>query len=400
MNMIVQKFGGTSVASKISRKCVVSKIVEAKKNGFAPIVVVSAMGRKGQPYATDSLLSMLSTDFKKKNLLATDLLMSCGEIISTCVLCNELAEYNIQAVPLTGGQAGILTDDNFSEASIKEIRPEKLLEIIDQGKIPVVAGFQGASDEGYFTTLGRGGSDVTASLLGVGVKAHSIEIYTDVDGIMTADPRIVKSAALIKEISYNEVFQLAEQGAKVIHPRAVEIAMRGNVPLLIKNTMSDSTGTTINVSGSLNSKNVITGITYMSNRTQIRIKMFENIKNPNYSKVFSVLADNNISIDLINVIPNENIFTIDDAQFDEFYSLMNNLKIKFSFINNCSKIAIIGSRMRGIPGVMAKIVLALTKENVEILQTADSHTTIWCLVKKENTKKSINSLHKEFCIDK
>ncbi|KEH97900.1 aspartate kinase [Clostridium massiliodielmoense] len=400
MKILVQKFGGTSVSTSEKRKLVVKKVSNAIKAGFSPIVVVSAMGRKGDPYATDSLLGLLTDEFKENNLLATDLLMSCGEVISSVVMSNELNKNNINAIPLMGGQAGIHTDDNFSDASVKNVDKSNIVKMLEENKIPVVCGFQGISEGGFITTLGRGGSDVTASLLGVALNAEQVEIYTDVDGIMTADPRIVKGASLIKEISYNEVFQFADQGAKVIHPRAVEIAMKGNVPLVIKNTMSECTGTTIDNIGDLKASNIITGITHMANRVQIRIKLEDNNGNENYYDLLPILAENSISIDLINVFPNEKIFTIDKKDFSKFDSIMNSINIKYSHINDCSKIAIIGSRMRGIPGVMAKILKSLIKEKIEVLQTADSHTTIWCLVESKYTDTAINLLHEEFNLER
>ncbi len=326
--------------------------------------------------------------------------MGCGELISTVVMSSELFNKGIEAVPLMGGQAGIITDNNFNNAAVLRVEKNRIIDLLEKGKTPVVAGFQGKSEEGYITTLGRGGSDVTAALLGDALKAESVEIYTDVDGIMTADPRIVENASLIKEISYNEVFQFADQGgAKVIHPRAVEIAMASNTKLVIKNTMTNCEGTIINNIGIKNPSNVITGITHMSNRTQIIVKLEENTGNKNYDDLLNSLAENSISIDLINVFPKEKIFTIDEQDFSKFNSIMKDKKIEFSYLEDCSKIAIIGSRMRGIPGVMAKILKALVKENIEVLQTADSHTTIWCLVSKEDTKKAIKSLHCEFKLD-
>lgn len=396
MKILVQKFGGTSVSTIERRKLVITKILKAKEAGFFPVVVVSAMGRKGEPYATDTLLSLIDYQFKEKNPLAADLLMSCGEIISSVIMCNDLNNNNLHAVPLTGGQAGIKTDNNFSNASILDVDPGLILKVLKEGKIPVVTGFQGVTDKGFFTTLGRGGSDVTAALLGVALKADGIEIYTDVDGIMTADPRIVKDAKLIKEISYNEVFQFADQGAKVIHPRAVEIAMKGNVPLLIKNTMSDCAGTTIDNFGEIDSTNVITGITHMDKRVQVKVDVNENIDNDNYYDLLPVLAENFISIDLINVFPNQKIFTIDKKDLIQFNTIMTTLNLKYTCIENCSKIAIIGSRMRGIPGIMARILKALIKEKIDVLQTADSHTTIWCLVESKYAELSIKALHKEF----
>lgn len=396
MKILVQKFGGTSVSTHERRLLVIDKIATALKDGFRPVVVVSAMGRKGDAYATDTLLSLITDELKEKNHLAVDLLMSCGETISTVVMCDELNSAGIEAVPLTGGQAGIITDDNFNNSSVINIEIKRLLSILNDKKTPVVAGFQGQTESGFITTLGRGGSDVTASLLGVALNAEEIQIYTDVDGIMTADPRIVADASLIKEISYNEVFQFADQGAKVIHPRAVDIAMKGNIPLVIKNTLSDCKGTIINSVGSLDFNNVITGITHMSNRVQIKVSLDENKMNSNYFELLDILAKNMISIDLINVFPKQSIFTIDEKDMNKFKDIMESLDLQYNCIYKCSKIALIGSRIRGVPGVMARVLKALTKANIEVLQTADSHTTIWCLVEEKLTQAAIKVLHSEF----
>ncbi len=392
MNIIVQKFGGTSVATEENRKLVVQKIKKAIEEGFTPVVVVSAMGRKGSPYATDTLLSLIGDDFKKINTLAVDLLLSCGEILSAVVLCDELNKESIDAVPLTGGQSGITTDENFNNASILEVKPDKILELLKLGKIPVVAGFQGASENEYITTIGRGGSDVTGAILGAALKAREVQIYTDVDGIMTADPRIVSDASLIENISYDEVFQFADQGAKVIHPRAIEISKRYNIPLVIKNTLSDCNGTTISSYGE-DGKKLITGITHVDNRVQILIN---NNGEGCYYDIFDILANESISIDLINVFPKTKIFTIDKQDLIKFKEIVKDLELAYSFIEDCSKISIIGSKIRGIPGVMAKILRAIENENIDVLQTADSHMTIWCLVSTECSKKVINILHKEF----
>jgi aspartate kinase len=311
-------------------------------------------------------------------------------------MCNELTKHGIDCVPLTGGQAGIITDDNFSNAKLIKVTADRINSVINQGKIPVIAGFQGMTENGCITTLGRGGSDVSAAIIGAALNASKIEIYTDVDGIMTADPRIVSNAALINEMSYSEVFQFADQGAKVIHPRAVELAMKANIPLIIKNTMSNSLGTIINNEGEDDNSNIITGITHLAHRVQITVSLNDNLKNPNYYSLLNILANNEISIDLINVFPAQKIFTIDKKDLESFNIVMSSFEIKYISIEDCSKIAIIGSRMRGIPGVMAKILNSLSKENIQILQTADSHTTIWCLVRSENTEKAINALHKEF----
>lgn len=392
MDIVVQKFGGTSVSSENNRILVTKKIKKAIKDGYKPVVVVSAMGRKGSPYATDTLLSLVNEEFKINNKRALDLLLSCGETLSTVVMCNDLLREGVEAVPLMGGEAGIRTDNNFNNASILDVNPKNVLKVLEQGKVPVVAGFQGISEEGSITTIGRGGSDVTGAILGAALKAKEVQIYTDVDGIMTADPRIVSKASLIESISYDEVFQFADQGAKVIHPRAVEISRKYNIPLVIKNTLSDCEGTTISSYGEDNER-IITGITHMSNRVQIRIN---GGSKEHCNNIFHILAENEISIDLISVFVNDKIFTISEVDLDKFKNIAANYEIDYQYTENCSKISIIGSKMRGIPGVMSRILKALEEGNIDILQTADSHTTIWCLVESNKVKDAINLLHNEF----
>lgn len=394
MKILIQKFGGTSVSTHERRLMVIDKILNAIDLGYCPVVVVSAMGRNGDPYATDTLLSILDEKFKSENKQAVDLLMSCGEIITTVKICSELSKKNIRCIPLTGGQAGIITNNNFSNASTIDVKTENMLNLLKQKIIPVVAGFQGISKDGYITTLGRGGSDVTAAILGSALNAEEIQIYTDVDGIMTADPRIVSDATLIKEISYNEVFQFADQGAKVIHPRAVKIAKEANIPLVIKNTLNNGCGTIIGLN--YDNENIITGITHMSNRVQIKVELKNNDNNDNYYNLLDILAENTISLDLINVFPYEKIFTINDKDFFKFKNIIDDLKLNYIFTQNCSKIALIGNGMKGIPGVMAKILKTLTVEKIEVLQTADSHNTIWCLVEGKDTHRAITALHNAF----
>ena len=392
MNIIVQKFGGTSVSTEDRRKQVAIKVKEAIENGFTPIVVVSAMGRKGQPYATDTLLTLIDDKFKETNRNSKDLLMCCGEIISSVVVANALYNEGIEAVPLTGGQAGIITDDNFCEAEYISIDIDRLLSVVREGKVPVVTGFQGITKDGYFTTLGRGGSDTTACILGNAVKAKEIEIYTDVDGIMTADPRIVEDASLIDEITYNEVFQLADQGAKVIHPKAVDLAKKGNIPLFIKNTLSESKGTLISNDIMCNERRYITGITYLNNRIQVRIR--------SYQSLLSILAKNHISLDLINIFPAHQFFTVDKSEKENVSSILDLVGIKYSIIEECSTIAIVGAGMTGVPGIMARIINVLQNNNIEVLQTADSNMTIWCLIYTKDIEIAINLLHEEFGLSK
>lgn len=396
MEIIVQKFGGTSVSTEERRKQLAAKVKKAIDNGMHPVVVVSAMGRKGDPYATDTLLSLIQDNFISDNKNAKDLLMCCGEIISSVVVCNTLYSYGIKAVPLTGGQAGILTDDNFTNADCISTDPSKILKILNEGMVPVITGFQGTTKDGFFTTLGRGGSDTSACILGIALKAKEIVIYTDVDGIMTADPRLVEDVSLIDEVTYNEVYQLADQGAKVIHPKAVDLAKKANIPLLIRNTMSDSKGTLIIKEVSEENKRFITGITHLNNRIQVRVRLSENPNHASYRSLLDNLAKNNISLDLINIFPAHQIFTINADEKEKLNKVLNAAGINFTIIEDCSTIAIVGSGMTGVPGVMAKIINTLTENNIEVLQTTDSNITIWCLIYTNKLSEAINLLHNKF----
>jgi aspartate kinase len=287
MKIVVQKFGGTSLSSPEMLEGAVQKVINAKRGGFQPVVVVSAIGRKGDPYATDTLINMnleISKDIHPREM---DLLMSCGEIISAVIFTNTLKSRGYEARAFTGGQAGIKTDQNFSQADILEIRPARILKSIESGRIPVVAGFQGITEQGDITTLGRGGSDITAVALGEAIGAISVEIYSDVDGIMTADPKIVPNASVLSQISYSDILELASKGAKVIHPRAIEYAIRGNMPVFIKSTYKCTPGTLISLGQERSfgmdkklPKQVITGIAHITDRVQITIyEDLENLEN-------------------------------------------------------------------------------------------------------------------------
>lgn len=396
MEIIVQKFGGTSVSTEVRRNQLAAKVKTAIDEGMKPVVVVSAMGRKGDPYATDTLLSIVGDKFLSDNKNAQDLLMCCGEIISSVVVCNTLYNYGIKAVPLTGGQAGILTDDNFTNANFINTDPGKILEVLNEGKVPVVTGFQGITKDGLFTTLGRGGSDTSACILGVALKAKEIEIYTDVDGIMTADPRLVDDVSLIDEVSYNEVYQLADQGAKVIHPKAVDLAKKANIPIVIRNTMSDSKGTLIIKEVSDENRRFITGITHLDNRIQVRVRLSENPNHAAYRSLLDNIAKNNISLDLINIFPAHQIFTISADEKEKLNQVLTKANINFTTVEECSTIAIVGSGMTGVPGIMAKIINTLTENNIEVLQTTDSNITIWCLIHTSKLSQAMKLLHERF----
>lgn len=397
MKIIIQKFGGTSVSTIQRREMVADKVLEALNSSLQPVVVVSAIGRKGDPYATDTLLSLINNDNKQVGKRETDLLLSCGEIISSVVLAETFGRKGIATIVLTGGQAGILTDSNFGNAHIKLVNTTRLISLLNKGIVPIVTGFQGINEDLDVTTLGRGASDVTAAILGEALKAEVIEIYTDVDGIMTADPRIVKDAHMIERISYSDVFHFADQGAKVIHPKAVEYAMRGNIPIIIRNASNSSKGTLI--TSAETSNRTIAGVAHQSNRTQIRLEF----DNPDAvlanNEIFELIAAKGISMDLISLFPCFKTFTIDSSDSVQIKTLLTENNYKFTIVDNCCKITVISNKIKGIPGIIAQILRILENLKIPVLQTGDSHTSIWCLVRDEDSIEAINALHNVFAVE-
>jgi len=404
VRIIVQKFGGTSVATPEAREQVAARVMEAVNKGFSPVVVVSAMGRKGDPYATDTLIQLVKGVNPETAPRDLDLLVSCGEVISSVVLANTLQNRALEAVTLTGGQAGIITDLNFTEATIIRVEPDQVMRHLQEGKVVVVAGFQGITESGDITTLGRGGSDTTAAALGAALKAEVVEIYTDVEGIKTADPRLVPNAQTLPMITYDEICQLAHQGAKVIHPRAVEIAMRRNVPIRIRCTFTDDPGTLIahtveTQAGWANVANgrVVTGVTQIPGVAQVEVVSGTlPPDDPTELRIFRALADGGISVDMITVLPERKIFIVKEEVVGKAARILEPFNLKVRITSGCAKVSVVGSGMRGVPGVMARVVEALYRNGIRILQTTDSHTTISCLVKQEDMGEAVRALHEAF----
>lgn len=399
MKRIVQKFGGTSLANSEKRTLAVNHIQSALDSGYSPVVVVSAIGRKGAAYATDTLLNVAKEIHPDLNPREQDLIMSCGELISAVIMVQTLKKVGIKASALTGAQSGIVTDNSFTEAKIKEVNPERIIKLLKKGITPVVCGFQGMSQEGEITTLGRGASDTTASIIASAIQVLFIEIYTDVAGVMTADPLIVEDACILKELSYSEVCELGYQGARVLHPQAVEIAMKANIPIKVKSTFKESEGTLIhNNKGMRNIKEnrVVTGVASRNNIIFIKIKLEKKAESVQDFKVFTLLANQGISVDFINIRP-EGISFIIDAEYQKVATkLLQENSIAADINSNMLKVSVVGTGMTGRPGVLAKIVEALSQEKIAIYQTTDSHTTISCLINKEYEKKALNVLHAAF----
>ncbi|WP_067730039.1 aspartate kinase [Oceanobacillus damuensis] len=400
MQVLVQKFGGTSVQSEENREHVIKHIKDALVKDYKLAVVVSALGRKPDPYATDTLLGLVDYPSNQNSERELDMLMSCGEIISAVVLSNELQKNHISATALTGAQAGFLTTEDFNKAKIKEVNPGRILKEFEKNDVVVIAGFQGQSESGEITTIGRGGSDTSAAALGVALAADRIEIFTDVNGIMTADPRVVKTARPLDIVTYNEICNLAYQGAKVIHPRAVEIAMQGKIPMRIRSTYSQEMGTLVTSSRLLElgmdiPDRMITGIAHISSITQIKVQTKESAYRLQ-SEVFKAMAEAGISVDFINISPTGVVYTVPEALTEKAVNILEVLGFHPEITEGCAKVSAVGAGMSGVPGVASKIVQALTNAGVQILQSADSHTTIWVLVHVNDLITAVNALHEVF----
>ena len=401
MKIIVQKFGGTSLDTAEKRGMAVEHIKSAKELGYLPVVVVSAMGRAGKPYATDTLIEIAEEACFNINPREKDLLMSCGEIISAVIMVQSLQKAGLAANALTGAQAGIITNDNFGESEITKVDPMRILKCLKEGIIPVLAGFQGITPDGEITTLGRGGSDTTASVVAAAIDALYIEIYTDVEGVMTADPNLVENARILDKVSYNEVCELAYQGARVIHPRAAEIAMKENIPIKIKSNFNKNSGTLIHNQGlrGIKGNRPVTGVTSRRNIAFIKISPQKPAEYATGLIVFKILAGHGISVDFINIRPEVISFVVEARYSEKVKQLLEKYDFAFDFNDGYVKVSVVGGGMTGRPGVMARLVEALNQEEVEIYQTTDSHTTISCLIRVEQEKESLNALHKAFKLD-
>lgn len=407
MRIAVLKFGGTSVSTAEARRAVVQRVVEARDRGLCPVVVVSAMGRAPDPYATDTLLGLARAEFPETAPRELDLLVSCGEVISAVVMANAFRRAGFERVAvLTGGQAGIVTDRNYGNARILRVEPAHLIRHLERGDLPVVAGFQGMAETGDITTLGRGGSDTTAAALGVALRAEVVEIFTDVDGVKTADPRLVPEARTLAVVSYEELLQMANEGARVVHPRAVELALRANLPLRVRRTSSDAPGTLVTHAYESDASRaafregaLVTGIAQRPDVAQIIVAPNGNASGAADIHVFRPLAEAGISVDMINVFPDRKSFIVDGRDGERAKDLLERQGFRVELRPGCAKVSVVGTGIRGVPGVMARVVEALHEAGIQILQSADSHLTISCLVKGEETARAARALHAKFGLE-
>ncbi len=391
MKTVVQKYGGTSVNTAENRKNIILNAKDVINEGMQPVIVVSAMGRFPEAYATDSLLGLLPN--KNPDLRNKDLIACCGEIITTVIVSEELKMAGLKAKPLTGGQAGIKVTSNYGSGDITNIDTSHINALAKDGIIPVVAGFQGLSEEGDFVTLGRGGSDITATALGAYLKSELIEIYTDVDGVMTADPNVVEKATLLNRIEYSDVFKLAEYGAKVIHPRAVTFAMNANVPVCVLNVNKGrkSNRTIISDAASIpKSEATFMAVTSLNGCSQVEVDAKDAA---NEERMFALLAKDGISIDMINIFADKRLFIVDTPQKPRIMEILGLSGLEYKITDGFAKITVLGNRICGVPGVMAQIIAVLYSNNIRVYQSSDSASTISVLVKEETAKTAVKLLH-------
>lgn len=400
--IIVMKFGGTSVATPEGRSAIASRVTEALELGSAPVVVVSAMGRKGAPYATDTLLDLVTehpADPRERDLLA-----STGELISAVVVAHELRGAGIDACAMTGAEAGIGTDGVYENAAITDIYPAGLLEVIALGRVPVVAGFQGVAPDGRITTLGRGGSDTTACALGVALGAEAVEIYTDVDGVMTADPRTCDGAAVLDRITADELFQMARHGSRVVHTPAAELALSSGIAVRVRNTYTDHPGTLVADIASYRPATVATAVSLATGVARVRVTLPAEEGSAEHTgaqaRVYRAMADAGVSLDMFTPACDSLLFTVPAADLALARSVLDGLGLSCEVRDSLAKVTLVGAGMHGVPGVMARVAEALNEASVDVLQTADSHTTISVLVPAEDAERAVGALHDGFGLGK
>jgi len=401
MKRIVVKFGGTSVGS-IEKIINAAKIVKKRhEEGNEVIVVVSAMSG-----TTNDLINRakkISENFNKSEL---DVLMSSGEQISSSLLAGAIIELGIKARSWMGWQIPIITNGNYSSSQIMQIKTDEVLNFISKKGIAVVAGFQGVSRESRITTLGRGGSDLSAVAIAKFFQTNSCEIYTDVEGVLTTDPSINAKAKKIEKISYEEMLEMSSLGAKVMQPSAVQTAMMNNIHVQVRSTFSEKSGTKIISENDIDNKNVITGITYSKKNAKVSIVGV--VDKPGVAAdIFEPIGENNINIDM--VIQNTSLdgktanitFTIKQEDLKETLSIIekNRKKINFNKLihdDKLAKVSIIGAGMISSPGVTHKMFRSLAEEKINILAISTSEIKISVLIREDLTQKAVKKLHSAF----
>ncbi|UOF90227.1 aspartate kinase [Fodinisporobacter ferrooxydans] len=403
MARMVQKFGGTSVGSVERIQNVANRVAQTVAAGNQVIVVVSAMG-----HTTDELIDLARQITPEPQAREMDMLLTTGEQISIALLAMALQQKGISAYSFTGWQAGIVTEPVHSKARIMDIDPRRLIDTVASGSVAIVAGFQGWTIDREITTLGRGGSDTTAVALAAAVQADVCEIYTDVDGVYSTDPRIVPFARKIQEISYDEMLELAHLGAAVLHPRAVEYAKQYHVPLMVRSSFSQVEGTYVKEVAQMEKGLVVRGIAYDTNVAKVGLVGVPN-RVENLKIVFQSLAKESINVDIIvqSIVQNDVgdiSFTITKDDRKRTMEILEQLKDQigaqaYVFEEDLAKVSIVGAGMISNPGVAADMFQALIDHNIQIKMVSTSEIKVSCVIESGLAKQAMQILHTAFALD-
>ena len=404
MSLVVQKYGGSSVADAERIKSVARRIAQAKDKGDRVVVVVSAMGD-----TTDELIKLAYQVSKQPDNRELDVLLSTGEIVSSTLLTMALEAMGYEAISLSGAQAGIRTDAVYSQARIVEVDPERIIRELDKGNIVIVAGFQGVTEEMNITTLGRGGSDTTAVALAASLGAEVCQIYTDVEGVYTADPRLVPEARRLSEIGYEEMLELASYGARVMHPRAVELGELFNIPILVASSFTQSSGTLIYGGASMEMRNKVRGIAHDLDVAKIAVVGVPD--RPGIAAaIFEPLAKAGISVDTI--VQNAGLGKITDLTFtvarSQLSKAMRLVKPIAESIgakkcvsdSKLGTVSIIGPGMQNTPGYAARMFRVLSEKDINIQLITTSEIRITCIISGDRVKDAVRALHRAFELER
>jgi len=398
--IIVQKYGGTSVGTTERIKAVAERIKGYVGNGYSVVVVVSAMG-----HTTDTLVDLAAQITKNPDKREMDMLLSTGEQVSISLLAMALHETGVDAISYTGSQIRVITDGNFSNAKIESISPERIMQSLDEGKVVIVAGFQGIDANENITTLGRGGSDTSAVALAAVLKTRDCEIYTDVDGVYTADPRIIDRTKKLKEISYDEMLELARLGAAVLHSRSVEFAKKYNIKLHVRSSFNYEEGTIVMPKEEMMERFVISGVTSKTNEAKITLRDIPD-KPGIAAQLFKLLGENKLYVNMIVQSTGK-----DNKASISFTVLKNDLprakdlceKIKsdlkatgIDFKEDIAIVSAVGVGMLSSYGVAGRMFQVLSEHGINIEMISTSEIGISCVIDSMYAELAMKAIHKEF----
>jgi len=402
--LIVQKYGGTSVGNPERIKNVAKRVVRTREQGHDVVVIVSAMSGE-----TDKLINLASQVSDNPDPREMDMLLSTGERVTIALLALAIQSLGHKAQSFTGRQAGIVSDSVHTKARIEKISGERVKHALKEGKIAVVAGFQGITESDDVTTLGRGGSDLSAVAVAAALKADVCDIYTDVDGVYTTDPNMVPQARKLDRISYDEMLELASLGAKVLQTRSVEFAKKYNVPVRVLSSFNDNPGTLVTKEDSDMEKVVVSGVAYDKNQVKVTVQGVPD-KPGVAAKIFNTISDNNIVVDMIIQNVGEGgltdmSFTVPKTDAKKINEVMKKIVAEIgakgvTIKEDIAKVSIVGVGMRSHSGVASKMFSAMAKEGINIMMISTSEIKISIVIDAKYTELAVRVLHETFEMDK